>query len=127
MPVPAAQPLRRVLVIEDHRDGADTLRLLLELLGYDARVAYTGPEGVQAAEEWLPEVVLSDIGLPGLNGYDVAAALRQNPATAQAVLVATTAYGTWQDRARCLKAGFDCHLTKPLNLTVLQEIIAHRA
>src|SRR4051812_37489406 len=125
MPLPSTGPGRRVLIIEDFRDAADTLRLLLQLLGYDARVAYSGREGVRAANEWLPDAVLSDISMPGLDGYGVAAALRKNPATAQMLLVATTAYGSCEDRARSLAAGFDGHLTKPLNLDALQELLTH--
>jgi CheY-like chemotaxis protein len=66
----------RVLIIEDNRDAADSLRLLLEMLGHDVRAAYTGPEGVEAASAWRPDAVISDIGLPGLNGYEVARRLR---------------------------------------------------
>src|SRR5947209_4552343 len=101
---------RRILVIEDHHETADTLGQLLELLGHEVRIAYSGPDGVRDAAVYLPEVVLSDIGLPGLDGYGVAEALRQNPATANVLLVATTAYGSDADRRRARDAGFDYHL-----------------
>jgi CheY-like chemotaxis protein len=118
------QRRRRILVIEDHRETADTLGQLLELLGHEVRIAYSGPDGVRAADAYHPEVVLSDIGLPGLDGYGVALALRQNPATAHVLLVATTAYGTDADRRRARDAGFDHHLTKPFDLPPLLQILA---
>src|SRR4051794_14468482 len=89
-PVPAG---RRVLIIEDNYDGAASLRLLLELLGHEAAVAHTGPEGVRAAREWRPDVVLCDIGLPDLDGYGVVAELRRDPATADCCVIALTGYG----------------------------------
>jgi two-component system, sensor histidine kinase len=116
----------RVIVIEDNRDSAGILRLLLDLHGYDVRVAHTGPEGVRLAQEWPPEVVLCAIGLPGLDGYGVAAALRRDPATAQARLVAVTAYGSDADRQRCQEVGFDRHLVKPVDPGVLLELLAAR-
>ena len=81
----------RVLVVEDNRDAADSLRLLLGLYGYEVAVAYCGHDGVQAAQQHRPDVVLCDIGLPGLDGYGVARKLRGDPATAQARLIAVTA------------------------------------
>src|SRR5262249_6143992 len=91
-PRPAAPPppptaRRRVLIIEDSHDAADSLRLFLQLVDHEVRVAYNGPEGVAVAREWRPDAVLSDIGLPGLDGFGVAVALRRDPATAGALLV----------------------------------------
>jgi PAS domain S-box-containing protein len=103
----------RVLVVEDNRDAADSLKLLLDLLGHETQVAATGPEGVRVAQEWSPDVVLCDIGLPGLDGYGVARQLRLHPATARVRLVALTGYGGDEDRRRSRQAGFDHHLTKP--------------
>jgi two-component system CheB/CheR fusion protein len=102
-----------VLVVEDSRDAADSLRMLLGRLGHEAKVAATGPEGVRVAQDWSPDVVLCDIGLPGLDGYGVARQLRLHPATARARLVALTGYGGDEDRRRSRQAGFDHHLTKP--------------
>ena len=110
-----AAPRRRVVIVEDNRATADSLRQLLDLSGYDVRVAYDGPEGVRAAEEWPPEFVLCDIGLPGLDGYGVARKLRGDPATAQARLIAVTAYGRDEDRRRSHEAGFERHLVKPVD------------
>ncbi len=118
---------RRILLIEDSVDGAETLRVMLTLLGHEVRVAATGPDGVQQAGEWLPEVVLSDIGLPGLDGYGVARALRANPATAYVLLIAITGYGTDDDRRLAHEAGFNHHLTKPADPAVLLALIAGSA
>jgi signal transduction histidine kinase/CheY-like chemotaxis protein len=117
----------RVLVVEDNRDAADSLRMLLQLYGYEVTVAYTGPAGVAAANEWRPDVVLCDIGLPGLDGYGVVRALRRNPATAQARMIAVSGYGRDEDREKSQQAGFDAHLTKPADPDKLQELLARPA
>jgi CheY-like chemotaxis protein len=121
---PAAPRGRRVLVVEDNPDGAETLRMLLEFYGYEVWVAATGPEGVRMAHARRPEVVLCDIGLPGLDGFGVAAALRRDPATASARLVAITGYGSDQVRRRCREVGFDGYFTKPVDPEVLVELVA---
>ena len=113
----------RVLVVEDNRDSADTLRLLLALYGYEVAVAYCGHDGVRAAEQHRPDVVLCDIGLPGLDGYGVARKLRGNPATAQARLIAVTAYGRDEDRRRSHEAGFELHLVKPVGPDDLHRVL----
>jgi CheY-like chemotaxis protein len=114
---------RRVLIVEDNRDAADSLHALLTLLGHDVRVAYTGPDGVATARDWRPEVIVCDIGLPDLDGYGVAAAVRSDPATAGALLIAVTGYGQEEDRRRALAAGFDHHLTKPAPPDVLLKLL----
>jgi CheY-like chemotaxis protein len=114
---------KRILVIEDHRDSADSLRLLLECYGYEVTVAYCGHDGVRAAEQCPPDVVLCDIGLPGLDGYAVARTLRRNPATATARLIAVTAYGEDEDRRRSYEAGFEQHLVKPVDPDALQRVL----
>jgi CheY-like chemotaxis protein len=116
----------RVVIIEDNQDAADALRLLLDLHGYEVQVAHTGPEGVRLAQEWAPDVVLCDIGLPGLDGYGVATALRQDPVMAQVCLIAVTAYGSDADRQRCLEVGFDQHLVKPVDPAVLLQLLTGR-
>jgi signal transduction histidine kinase len=121
-----SKPLH-VLVVEDNHDAAESLRSLLELYGHKVAVAYTGPDGVKAAELWQPDVLLCDIGLPGLDGYAVAQKLRQNPGTAHTLLIAVTGYGQNEDRYRSLEAGFDRHLVKPLDPEVLQAILLARA
>ncbi|MFO0930514.1 MAG: ATP-binding protein [Gemmataceae bacterium] len=121
---PLTGPRRRILIIEDNRDAADSLHLLLTFLGHNVRVAYSGPDGVQEAVDWRPEVILSDIGLPGLDGYGVARALRQNPATATARLIAITGYGQKDDHRLARESGFDHVMTKPAEPAVLLELLA---
>jgi CheY-like chemotaxis protein len=123
---PAGKRLR-VIVVEDNKDAADSLRMLLEVLGYEARVAYTGPEGLRTAVAWHPDVVLSDVGLPGLNGLGLAAALRKDPATADVLLVGISGYGSEDDCFRARRAGFDHYLVKPADPVAIQEILATRA
>jgi CheY-like chemotaxis protein len=117
----------RILVVEDNRDAADSLRLLLELYGYEATVAYTGVDGVKAAERWQPDVILCDIGLPGLDGYGVARRLRQNPFTAKVRLIAVTGYGAEEDKRRSREVGFDAHLVKPVDPDALQGVLLQEA
>jgi PAS domain S-box-containing protein len=125
-PQAATEPLR-ILVVEDQRDAAESLRMLLELLGHQVAMAYTGPEGVERAHTFRPDVVLCDIGLPGLDGYAVASALRHDPATAGAHLIAITGYGQEEDRQRSRQAGFDAHLTKPVDPRDLQPLLVRSA
>jgi PAS domain S-box-containing protein len=114
-PGAAARPAgrRRVLVVEDNRDSAESLGLLLRLSGYEVRLAYTGDDGVAAAHEWRPDAVVCDIGLPGMDGFAVARLLRKDPATAGARLIAVTGYGREEDAEKARSAGFDDHLVKP--------------
>jgi PAS domain S-box-containing protein len=119
---PAGRRLR-ILVVEDFHDAAESLRMLLELMGHEVRVAFTGPEGVSQAAAWGPEVVISDIGLPGLDGYAVATQLRQHPATARARLIALTGYGTDADRQRGQASGFDHFLTKPADPQTIERAL----
>ena len=131
MPVPAptppaavgAGPCRRVLIIEDNRDAAETLGEILELSGHEVELAFTGPEGLEKARSFLPEVILCDIGLPGLDGWAVARKLRAAPETRDARLVALTGFGLPEDRRRTFEAGFDRHLTKPVNLPELERLV----
>jgi PAS domain S-box-containing protein len=113
----------RILVVEDSRDIADSIYILLQLLGHVVRVAYTGTEGVAVAKEWQPDIVLCDIGLPGLDGYGVARQLRLNPTTAHVRLLALTGYGAEEDRRRIREAGFEVHLVKPADPAELQRLI----
>jgi CheY-like chemotaxis protein len=116
----------RVLVVEDNRDAADSLRALIELFGHEVRLAHTGPEGVQAARDWVPDIVICDIGLPGLDGYGIARELHLNPVTASVRLVALTGYGSDEDRRRSRQAGFDVHLIKPVDPHELQQHLLAR-
>ena len=114
----------KILVVDDNVDTARGLAKLLGLIGHDVRVAHTGPDGVQAAREHRPEVVLLDIGLPGMDGYEVAAALRRDESTREALIIAVSGYGQDQDRARSKEAGFDHHLIKPVDYDLLLALLA---
>jgi PAS domain S-box-containing protein len=114
----------RILLVEDNRDAADSLKLLLEIYGHEVALAYTGPAGVQAAKACKPDVILCDIGLPGLDGYGVARQLRADPATAGARMIAVTGYGAEEDRRRSQEAGFDLHMVKPVDPLALREVVA---
>jgi CheY-like chemotaxis protein len=113
----------RVLIIDDNRDGADSLRLVLELHGFEAHAAYSGPEGISAALELAPDFVLCDIGLPGLNGYEVAAALRRHSTTAGARLIALSAYNADEAQTRGRQAGFEHHIVKPADPDALLGLL----
>ncbi len=106
---------RRILVVEDNPDAAATMRDFLELFGHEVELAASGADGVKAARQFHPEVVLCDLGLPGMDGFEVAAELRRDPSTASAKLIAVTGYGRDEDRRRSKEAGFDMHLTKPVD------------
>ena len=114
---------KRVLVVDDNVDGAESMALLLEMRGYEVRTAHDGLGGLAAACEFLPDVVLLDIGLPGLNGYEVAKRIRQEPGIAGVSLVALTGWGAEEDRRRAKEAGFDHHLTKPVEAKRLNELL----
>jgi two-component system CheB/CheR fusion protein len=120
---PSSPPVR-VLVIEDNRDAADSLRMLLEVIGHEVRVAYSGPDGLAEAVAWQPDVVLSDIGLPGQDGFEVARALRANTRTRGVLLVAVTGYGDQETRKRAQDVGFDHLLTKPADPTTLIQLLS---
>jgi len=121
---PVEKTGRRVLIVEDNPDSAESLRLLLEFFGHEVWVAPTGVEGVRLARAHRPEIVLCDIGLPELDGFGVAATLRRDPTTAEVHLVAITGYGSDQTRARCREVGFDLYFTKPIDPDILVELIA---
>jgi signal transduction histidine kinase/CheY-like chemotaxis protein len=112
--LPEKKPLR-ILVVEDDLDSAESLRMFLELFGHGVTLAHTGPDGVEAARTLRPDVVLCDIGLPGMDGFAVAGTLRRQPETAATRLIAVTGYGQEEDRRRALSAGFDIHLVKPVD------------
>jgi DNA-binding response OmpR family regulator len=114
----------RVVIIEDNHATADSLGMLLDLFGYEVRVAYNGPDGVRVAEDWSPQFVLSDIGLPGLDGYGVARELRRHPATAKSHLFALTGYGSEEARSRGREAGFERHLVKPVDPSAILALLA---
>jgi CheY-like chemotaxis protein len=116
-------PRLRVLIVEDNRDSADSLKALLEALGYDAHVVYDGETGVRSAASLRPDAIIMDIGLPVMSGYDAARQIRaQNPGS-PLTIVALTGWGQNADRQRSADAGIDHHLVKPLDLGALQGIL----
>jgi CheY-like chemotaxis protein/two-component sensor histidine kinase len=123
-PGTARQAGRRILVVDDNEDAAESLAMMLELDGHDARTAYRGSEALATARAFWPEVVFLDIGLPGVNGYEVARQFRQDPRLAGTILVALTGWGSEEDKRKSKEAGFDFHLTKPLEATAMNEVLA---
>ena len=122
--VESAYPLPRVLVVDDSQDSAQSLARVLKLWDYEVRVAHDGLEAIEAASAETFDVILLDIGLPGINGYQVAERLRDQFGSARPVLVALTGYGQEEDLARSRSAGFDDHLVKPVNLGRLREMLS---
>ena len=114
---------RRVLVVDDNLDSASSMAALLELSGHDVHIAHDGIEAVEAAATLQPDVILLDIGLPKLNGYEAARRIRQQQEHKGLVLVALTGWGQDEDKRRSLEAGFDFHLVKPADLSALQELL----
>jgi len=121
-PAPASRRLR-ILVIDDNRDAAQSLCMLLDLLGHETRAAHDGPSGLEITKEFRPQAVFIDIGMPGMSGYDVCARLRKLIHTQDVVCVALTGFGAEEDRERSRDAGFDHHLVKPLELAALRDML----
>jgi len=121
---PAPTTARRILVVDDNWDSATSLAMLLKLTGNETHTAYDGLEAVEAATTFRPEVVLLDLGLPKLNGYEVARRIREQPWGKEMVLVAVTGWGQDEDRQRSKEAGFDGHLLKPVDRAALMKLLA---
>src|SRR5690606_18619987 len=121
---PSAVERARVLLVEDNPDVAESMALLLELLGHQVRVVDDGLAALDSARAWRPEVVLIDIGLPGIDGYEVARRMRADEGIPHALLVALTGYGRSEDKARALAAGFDHHITKPVEFDALSALVS---
>ena len=122
IPAVAARHLQ-ILVVEDNRDSAESLRRLLEITGYSVTVAGTAMEGLESAKRVRPDVVLCDIGLPDSNGFALAEALHEHPNTARARLIALTAYGDDEAKERSKRAGFDLHLVKPVYPGTILQVL----
>ena len=114
---------RRILLVDDNRDAAQALCLLLEADGHEVHVAEDGAKGLEMARAQRPEIVLLDIGLPKMDGYEIAQRIRSDPALEETVLVAVTGYGQMHDRARASASGFHHHLVKPVDFSALQEVL----
>jgi signal transduction histidine kinase len=114
---------RRILIVDDNVDAAESLAALLRLAGHETHLAFDGPSALTAAAEFRPSVVLLDIGLPGMSGYEVARCLRQHASHRDLLLIAVTGYGQEEDRQQARDAGFDHHFVKPMDPDVLQELL----
>ncbi|MFC0573398.1 PAS domain-containing hybrid sensor histidine kinase/response regulator [Paraburkholderia solisilvae] len=113
----------RVLVVDDNRDSADSLAVLLEMKGHDARVAYDGESALSTARAFLPQLVLTDLAMPNVDGFGLLRELRSNPMLSLTRIVAMSGFGQISDREQSLAAGFDAHLVKPLEIAVLNELL----
>ncbi|MED5618315.1 PAS domain-containing protein [Ideonella sp. BN130291] len=124
-PGPGGQaPVLRVLVVDDNRDAAESLAMILELTGHEVALAHDGPTALDLALRFLPDLVLLDIGMPGMNGYEVARRLRAQPHGQRMVLAALTGWGQREDKQRAIQAGFDHHLTKPADGARLDAVLS---
>jgi CheY-like chemotaxis protein len=134
LPAPGAAPAgspptgagssRRVLVADDNRDGADIMALLLQQDGYVVSVAHSGPEALAVAAQDKPQIAILDIGMPGMNGYEVAQRIRAHGWGANMLLIALTGWGQEDDKRKALEAGFDHHLIKPIDPDALEALMA---
>ena len=123
----SALPRLRILIVDDNKDAADTLSQLLSSMDQDVCTVYDGPAAIAAARTFRPEIVLLDIGMPEMSGYDVARALRAETSMARVVMVAVTGWGQGADRQQAIEAGFDHHFVKPMNEKVLRSLISDSA
>jgi PAS domain S-box-containing protein len=114
----------RILIVDDNQDGANSLAMMLKLIGNETRTAYDGEEGVSLAETYRPDVILFDIGLPKLNGYEACRRIREQPWGKTPVIIAVTGWGQDEDRRRSHEAGFDHHLVKPVDPRALMHLLA---
>ena len=114
----------RLLVVDDNRDSAGTLGTMLELLGHDVRLEYDGPSALRCVRQFRPDAAFLDIGLPGMNGYEVCECLKADPASRDIVVIAQTGWGDAAQRSRSREAGFDHHLVKPVDIALLADVLA---
>jgi CheY-like chemotaxis protein len=114
---------RRVLIVDDNVDAAESLQLWLQMAGHEVQIAPDGPQALVAAEAGRPEVILLDIGLPVMSGFEVARRIRQTQWGRGMVLIALTGWGQEEDRRRTKEAGFDHHLTKPIPPDEIEELL----
>lgn len=121
---PGLRVLTRIVVVEDNADTAESLTVLLEVLGHQVRVVNDGSSALAVAQANLPDVMIVDIGLPGMDGYELARRVRQHPELKRIMLIALTGYGSAEDRQRALAAGFDYHIVKPVDVDALQGLVA---
>ncbi len=123
-PAQGKAPPRRVLIVDDNIDAADSLSMILKLDGHEARAVYTPHDALEQVAAFSPDLVLLDIGLPDIDGYEVARRIRKLEEGRQLRLVALTGYGQTDDRQRARAAGFDGHLVKPVDFPMLERILS---
>ena len=114
----------RILIVDDNRDSADSLSMMLKIMGNETRTAYDGEEALAAANVFRPAVILLDIGLPKLNGYETCRRIREQPGGKELVIIAQTGWGQNVDRQRTHEAGFDHHMVKPVDPHALMKLLA---
>ena len=117
-------PQRRILIVDDSRDGGESLAMLLRVLGADVALAHSGRQALECVNTFRPDVVLLDIGMPGMDGYEVARRIRANPANRRMQLIALTGWGQDEDRQRSAAAGFNHHLVKPADVDQLRQLLS---
>jgi CheY-like chemotaxis protein/anti-sigma regulatory factor (Ser/Thr protein kinase) len=118
-------PIRRILVVDDNRDAAESMAMMLRLLGNDVATAHDGMEAVATAERFRPQVILMDVGMPRLDGYEATRRIRARPGGAAVTVIALTGWGQDGDKQRSQEAGCDGHLVKPVDLTDLKALLDH--
>jgi len=116
-------PTRRILIVDDSRDGGESLAMLLRVLGAEVALAHSGRNALECVDSFKPDVVLLDIGMPGMDGYEVARRIRSNPANRHISLIALTGWGQDEDRKRSVAAGFNHHLVKPADIDQLRQLL----
>jgi len=116
-------PARRILIVDDSRDGGESLAMLLRVLGAEISLAHSGRQALELVDSFKPDVVLLDIGMPGMDGYEVARRIRSNPDNRHISLIALTGWGQDEDRRRSVAAGFDHHLVKPADIDQLRQLL----
>jgi len=117
----SSAPTRRILIVDDNQDSADSLAMLLELEGHQVRAVYTAMDALEQVSVFAPEIVLLDIGLPGMNGYDVAQKI--NAMAHPPRLIAVSGYAQREDKERSAAAGFSAHLVKPVDIAALKKVL----
>jgi CheY-like chemotaxis protein len=114
----------RILVVDDNRDAADALALLISTFGYKAKAVYDGEEALEQVATFSPDMALIDLGMPGLDGYETVSRIRQQRGNVHLILVAVTGYTGEEDKRRAYDCGFDLHVGKPMSVEKLQELLA---
>jgi len=115
---------QRLLIVDDNRDAADALGRLIHSSGYEVKVVYNGQDAITETGAFLPDMVLLDIGMPGLNGYETVTAIRQRRLDVHLIVVAVTAWSSDEDKRRAYDSGFDLHVAKPMSRQTLEELLA---